>query len=44
VWNATLKTYRQDQENGTYERLPAFCKNCLDWQSAYCNYEEVKND
>ena len=38
VWNSVLRICRQYQEQGKYNLLPDFCKNCLDWQSARCDY------
>lgn len=38
VWNNDLKKYRDRHTAGNFLELPGFCKNCLDWQSARCEY------
>lgn len=43
IWNANLLKYRNMHLLGEYEKLPEFCRGCLDWQSAKCNYK-IPND
>lgn len=38
VWNTTLRQYRDMHTEGNFSKLPAFCRDCLDWQSARCEY------
>lgn len=38
VWNGKLLEYRELHAAGRFDELPEFCKNCLDWQSANCEY------
>lgn len=39
VWNNELKKYRDMHTPGSFSNLPEFCRNCLDWQSARCEYK-----
>lgn len=38
VWNTTLKEFRKSQREGQWDKLPAFCQQCKDWQSGYAKY------
>ncbi len=39
LWcNGCLRDYRKMHLEGRWDELPALCKNCSDWQSAYADY------
>lgn len=40
LWqNGLLKEYRKMHLTGKFDLLPVMCKECLDWQSAYADYQ-----
>ena len=38
VWLTSLKNMRDLHLKGNYDSLPAFCRDCTDWQMAKANY------
>lgn len=39
LWqNGLLREYREMHAAGEFSRLPAMCRECMDWQSAYADY------
>lgn len=38
LWEGKLKEYRGLHRQGRFDQLPAMCRQCSDWQSAYADY------
>jgi len=38
LWNTTKKEQRRVQQEGKWDELPEFCKNCEDWRGGYAKY------
>ena len=38
LWEGKLKEYRKMHNDGRFADLPAMCRECSDWQSAYADY------
>ncbi len=38
IWNGKLKNLRNYHKQGEFDKLPSFCRDCSDWQSARADY------
>lgn len=38
IWNGRLKELRDFHSKGEFSKLPSFCRDCRDWQSARADY------
>ena len=38
LWGGLLQQYRRMHNEGRFSELPAMCRECRDWQSAYAEY------
>ena len=41
LWQGRLHEYRVMHAEGRYGELPKICRECMDWQSAYAEFDEV---